>query len=436
MDARQPVIFPLVSGNPAAPADGPLALYVHIPFCETKCPYCDFNTYAAIEPLMPEYVAALASEMKAWAALLDHPQVGTIFFGGGTPSYLPARDIETLLSTVRGEFEVAGDAEITLESNPGDLDAAKLATYREQGINRLSIGVQSFDDGLLEMLSRRHDAATAVSAFEAARSTGFENLSIDLMFGLPRQTREQWGDTLSQCLSLEPDHTSLYALTVEPNTPMEHSVKSGELPEPDPDLAADMYLDACDALERSGYSHYEISNWSRAGRESRHNLAYWRSSPYLGVGPGAHSYVSGHRFANLKSPRTYIARMAEALVPLAVGDVRGDPVETMRRDGPVSDVEEAIMSNEISDAFMMGLRLSGGISAGAFEERFGMTIRDARAEQIDELVVTGMLESDEAGIRIPHDRWLVGNEVFVRFIDDSISAPITTRATTESSGGA
>ncbi|MCH7734471.1 MAG: radical SAM family heme chaperone HemW [Chloroflexi bacterium] len=374
---------------------------------------------------MPEYVTALASEIKAWGTLLDHPQVGTIFFGGGTPSYLPTGDIETLLTTVRDAFKVAGDAEITLESNPGDLEASKLAAYRDQGINRLSIGVQSFDDGLLSLLGRRHDAATAVSAFEAARSAGFENVSIDLMFGLPHQTREQWGDTLSQCLSLSPEHTSLYALTLEPNTPMELSVKSGELPEPDPDLAADMYLDACDALERVGYSHYEISNWARAGLESRHNLAYWRSSPYLGVGPGAHSYVSGHRFANLKSPRSYIDRMATDFFPLAVGDVRGDPVEAMRRDGPVSDVEEAIMSNEISDAFMMGLRLSGGISASAFEKRFGMTLRDARAEQIDELVIAGMLESDEAGIRIPHDRWLMGNEVFVRFIDDSISARVS-----------
>ena len=422
MDTRQPVISPVISGAPAAPADGPLALYVHIPFCETKCPYCDFNTYAAIEPLMPEYVTALASEIEAWGSLLDHPQVGTIFFGGGTPSYLPAEDIETLLSRVRDAFKVAGDAEITLESNPGDLDAEKLAAYRDQGINRLSIGVQSFDDELLAMLGRRHDAATAISAFEAARSAGFENVSIDLMFGLPHQTREQWRDTLSQCLSLALEHTSLYALTVEPNTPMEHSVKSGELPEPDPDLAADMYLDACDRLERAGYSHYEISNWARAGLESRHNLAYWRSSPYLGVGPGAHSYVSGHRFENLKSPRSYIDRMAASFLPLAVDDARGHPVETMRHAGPVADVEEATISIEISDAFMMGLRLSGGISAPAFEKRFGMTLRDARAEQIDELVIAGMLESDEVGIRIPHDRWLMGNEVFVRFIDDSISA--------------
>ncbi len=182
-----------------------------------------------------------------------------------------------------------------------------------------------------------------------------------------------------------------------------------------------MYLNACKGLERAGYSHYEISNWARAGLESRHNLAYWRSSPYLGVGPGAHSYVSGHRFENLKSPRSYIDRMAGVFFPLAIDDTRGDPVEAMRRDGPVSDVEEAITSNEISDAFMMGLRLSGGISARAFEQRFGMTLRDARAEQIDELAVAGMLESDEAGIRIPHDRWLMGNEVFVRFIEDSIS---------------
>lgn len=244
------------------PPAEPISLYIHIPFCETKCPYCDFNTYAAIEPLMPSYVAALLSEIDLWGRLLHSPQVHTVFFGGGTPSYLPASDIRQIMDTVRSAFSLASDAEVTLEANPGDFSDGKLAAYLDSGINRLSIGVQSFDDGLLHALGRRHSAPAAIQAYRQALAAGFDNVSIDLMYGLPYQSIEQWQDTLQQALELSPPHISMYCLTLEGGTPMERWVEQGSMPEPDPDLAADMYLMAQDEMGDAGYRHYEISNLS------------------------------------------------------------------------------------------------------------------------------------------------------------------------------
>ncbi|MBM3945581.1 MAG: radical SAM family heme chaperone HemW, partial [SAR202 cluster bacterium] len=291
---------------------GALALYVHIPFCETKCPYCDFNTYARIEPLIPDYIAALRREIAVWGGLLGRPKTHTVFFGGGTPSYVPQDDFVAVLRDIHGAFDIAPDAEITLEANPGDFDLTKLSAYLDAGANRLSVGVQTFEDRLLSLLGRRHDAAQAIAAYRLAREAGFRNVSIDLMYGLPHQSLDDWTATLGQVTALSPDHLSMYCLTLEHGTPMEQWVKSGRMPEPDADLAADMYVLAEERLARLGYRHYEISNWARPGFESRHNLAYWRNAPYLGVGPGAHSYLGGMRFANLKAPKEYIRRMDSA----------------------------------------------------------------------------------------------------------------------------
>ena len=287
----------------------PEGLYVHIPFCATKCPYCDFNTYAGIEAMMGPYLAALRSEIELWGSLLGGQRLETVFFGGGTPSYLPEGSLAMVMNAIRGAFGLADDAEITAEANPDDLGEEKLASLLEAGVNRLSIGVQSLDDGLLQVLGRRHSAREAVDAFDAARGAGFDNVSIDLMYGLPDQTPEQWGATLDTALGLRPSHISMYCLTLEEGTPMERDATAGRIPVPDGDLAADMYLAAEMKTAEAGLRHYEISNWAIPGRESRHNLLYWRNRPFLGVGPGAHSYLDGHRFHNIRSPREYIRRM-------------------------------------------------------------------------------------------------------------------------------
>ena len=392
-------------------APSPISLYVHIPFCETKCPYCDFNTYAAIEPLMPAYVAALESEIALWGELLDSPQVHTVFFGGGTPSYLPASDIRRAMAAIRSAFTLAPDAEVTLEANPGDFSDDKLAAYLECGINRLSIGVQSFHDRLLNTLGRRHTAEDATQAYRQAADAGFDNISIDLMYGLPYQTIEQWQDTLDHALELAPPHISMYCLTLEGGTPMERWVEQGSMPTPDADLAADMYLMAQDAMRGAGYRHYEISNWALNGMCSLHNLTYWRNKPYIGVGPGAHSYLGDCRFSAIKSPRDYIRRMTDVCA-----HAHDAPLREKIASVPVVDEVEVIDTPlEIAETMMMGLRLDEGIGIAEFTERFAAPPSHFYADTLNELTQLGLLCTEDGALRLTHRGRMLGNEVFSRF---------------------
>ena len=389
----------------------PISLYVHIPFCETKCPYCDFNTFAAIETLMPSYVAALDTEITLWGKLLGSPEVHTIFFGGGTPSYLPSDDIRHTMEVIRSAFNLEPDAEVTLEANPGDFSDDKLAAYLDCGINRLSIGVQSFDDDLLKTLGRRHNAADAAQAYRQAQDAGFGNISIDLMYGLPYQSIGNWQDTLRQALDLAPPHISMYCLTLEGGTPMERWVEQGSMPTPDADLAADMYLAAQNEMRDAGYRHYEISNWALDGKRSRHNLTYWRNEPYLGVGPGAHSYLGNCRFSAIKSPREYIHRMkdeSEGVGKVSITEaIRGVPV--------VDEIERIDEPLEMAETMMMGLRLDEGISVARFTERFGAPPSHAYGDTLRELEELALVHAQDGAIRLTHRGRMLGNEVFSRF---------------------
>src|SRR5579883_3066908 len=239
----------------------PVALYLHLPFCDHRCAYCDFNAYAGLERLIPDYCAALAREAMLWQAPLAGRAVQTVFLGGGTPSLTPLPLLDTLFATLRQTFAIAPDAEITLEANPGTVDEPYLRGLRALGVNRLSLGVQSFDDGELRLLDRIHDAATAEEAFRAARRAGFDNVNLDLMFGLQGQGIDGWRRNLERALALRPEHLSLYALTVEDGTKLAQQVQRGVAPAPDPDLQADMYELASAMLTDAGYQQYEISNW-------------------------------------------------------------------------------------------------------------------------------------------------------------------------------
>jgi oxygen-independent coproporphyrinogen-3 oxidase len=379
------------------------SLYIHIPFCRAKCAYCDFNSYAGQEHLISAYVDALLREATLWAEQGMVGRVETLYFGGGTPSLLSVADAARLIDGLRGLFDVGGDAEVTLEANPESVDEAHLRALRELGVNRLSLGVQSFDDADLRFLGRIHDAARAEAAYRAAREAGFDSVSIDLIFGLLGQTVARWRKSLERAAELGPDHLSLYALTVEEGTPLEHRIAMGGCPEPDADAQADMYVWSVERLATAGYEQYEISNWALPGHRCRHNLTYWRAEPYLGLGAGAHSYVDGRRLANVRPPVEYI-RLVEThgAQPCA-------PTWVESREEPDAD-------REASDAVILGLRLTDGVSLDALSERFGIDVGGRYVGQIADLRRLGLLESVDGRIRLTERGRLLGNEAFEKFL--------------------
>ena len=391
--------------------DSRLGLYIHIPFCLTKCTYCDFNTYAGIESMVSDVVDSLDTELRIWSSRPDITEFSTIFFGGGTPSYIPPADIQRLMDTARTQVGIADRAEVSLEANPDDVRRDALIQWRDAGVNRLSIGVQSFDDDLLESLSRRHSASDALDAIRLARSSGFDNTSIDLMYGLPNQTLKVWADTLNTAIALRLPHISLYCLQIEPSTPMHHSVETGSLPMPDDDLAADMYELAMDSLSDAGYEHYEISNWCLPDMRCVHNLGYWRNAQYLGIGPGAHSSLAGTRFWNLKSPKAYINAVRDASQASSQRVPKVAP-----RSVAVEDVELTSDTMRMAETMMLGLRLREGISLAGFNRRFGIDVRDVYRDEISTLSDLRLIEIDDSNVRLTRRGRLLGNEVFQRFV--------------------
>ncbi|MQF99167.1 MAG: radical SAM family heme chaperone HemW [SAR202 cluster bacterium] len=393
--------------------DDSLSIYIHIPFCQTKCPYCDFNTYSGIESLIPDYVKAINSEIHYWGDSLNDLSVRTIFFGGGTPSYLPEGHLESILNQVYKFFQIESAPEITIECNPNDIDTDKLTYLRKTGINRLSFGVQSLDDNLLTILGRRHSSEDALTAFAKAREAGFNNISLDFMYGLPRQTLTQWEDTLNQAIEINPDHLSLYCLTLEPGTPMKKSIDSANIPSPDQDLAADMYTTANKILENTVYDQYEISNWSKPGLNSLHNLTYWRNKQYIGMGPGGHSYVHKTRFNNINSPRQYIKRLNH-IDPNKNYNKRL-PSQTINTMPTVENIEYIESKLEMSETIMLGLRLSEGISEESFNHRFGLSIHEVFKESIAEAIDLGLMINENGTLKLTDKGNLFSNEVFLKF---------------------
>jgi len=393
-----------------------MGLYVHVPFCKTKCPYCDFNTYQGIENLIEPFLPAITSEITCWGDALAHPPVKSVFFGGGTPSYLPPGDIERILVAIQSSFQVDPTAEISIEANPGDLDEAACAGILNQGVNRLSIGVQSLDNDLLNLLGRRHQASEAVEAFQSARQAGFDNVNLDLMYGLPNQSMEQWQKTLSSLIELTPEHISLYALTIEEGTPMHRWATEGKIPEPDSDLAADMYQHAREVLAEAGYHHYEISNWSLPDRACEHNLVYWENGPYLGVGPGAHSRLGDYRFWTVLSPRDYNTKAGtwadSGSRPLA------DLVETALQGIPtLGGWEHLSLETTCSETMFLGLRLLDGLNLSEASAIAGTDLAKKFQTPIQECLNLGLLEQDGDCLKLTMQTYLVANQAFTRFLE-------------------
>ncbi len=383
-------------------AETPLSIYLHVPFCTSKCTYCAFNTYIHLENLIEPFVAALIAEIGIVGRSNPGHPVGTIFFGGGTPSLLTPAQIESILVAIRARFALLPDAEISLEANPNDLNGSYLAALRQAGINRLSIGMQSAVHSELMMYARRHDNEGLIHAVRAAREAGFDNLNLDLIYGAPTQTLESWTISLQQMLALQPDHISLYALGLEDGTPMKEWVENGRLPTPDDDLAADMYELATGLLGAAGYEQYEISNWSKPGRSCRHNLQYWVNLPYVGLGPGAHGFAGGVRYANLLSPQRYIAALQGP-----VGEYEF-PYTPVVETGSVVDHD-----TEISETLMMTLRLTQrGVLRAEFEQRFGSDLLDLRGAAIDRFAALGLLDVSADRVRLTERGRLLSNIVF------------------------
>ena len=328
---------------------------------------------------------------------------------------LSPAQMTNLLSTIADSFPIASGAEITAEVNPDDASIERLTAFRQAGVNRISLGVQSLDDAELRMLGRRHGAAEALTALAAIQEAGFDNFSADLMYGLPHQTMETWQRTVKGVIDAGPQHLSAYALTLEEGTPFYRQAADGLLPEQDQDLTADMYQWADEALANAGYHNYEISNWARPGMESLHNITYWRNVPYLGVGPGAHSFIGGYRFANMKSPVGYMTRVR-------AWDAAPGGVEGLLREapGPVADIDPMDARTEMADSVILGLRLVEGVSERAFRDRFGVGLHDVYGAVIAENVALGLLSvtGEGADTLLQLTKWgrLLANEAFVRFL--------------------
>lgn len=372
-----------------------IALYIHVPFCRQKCRYCSFVSYEHREADIPRYLDALKKELEQRAG---GERISSLYFGGGTPSLLPAAYLGDIIAAVRSLFAVDEDAEITIEANPGTINQTYLTSIREPGVNRLSLGVQSLNDRELGLLGRIHTADEAIGAVKLARRAGFDNLNLDLIYGLPGQSLQDWQMTLSRALDMTPEHLSLYALTLEPGTPLHQAIESNAVPAIEPDMSADQYELAEDLLGRCGYRHYEISNWAKPGKECRHNLTYWRNQPYLGAGVAAHSYLCGHRLANTASLDKYLAGLSgQAPLP--------------------PEMDETISPElELAETVILGLRRCEGIDINAISHDLGIDAGTRYQKPLEEMTVAGLLEQAGGHTRLTRRGRLLGNEVFWRFL--------------------
>ncbi|MGV8027118.1 MAG: radical SAM family heme chaperone HemW [Anaerolineaceae bacterium] len=390
-------------------------IYIHIPFCKSRCQYCDFNTSAGLEAFIPDYCLNLVKEIKVNSLIFQKEySIGSIYLGGGTPSYLPANYIQTVIQTIQDTFSVSSETEISMEANPADITLEKSKIWRAAGINRLSIGMQSAQDDELKMLGRRHCFKDVLQAVDIIHNAGITNFNLDLMFGLPHQSMQTWQDSVTKALQLAPSHLSLYALTVEERTPLAADIQAGILPAPDDDLAADMYEWVMDFLDEHGFEQYEISNWAKqddaVDYRCQHNLLYWRNQDYFGSGAAAHSHVSDQRWAN----GTCVPEYIQTLISFSEKENFPFPwFETYTKLTPADDMGETAM---------MGLRLvEEGLRDDLFQEKVGKSLFDVYKKQIDDLVHLELLEVVEGevrAIRLTKRGRLVGNQVFLRFLID------------------
>lgn len=384
----------------------PAGIYLHIPFCKSRCSYCDFATDVYRDSGSVErYVNALIREIslfhpvpgvpRALERKPEHsPLIDTVYFGGGTPSLLEPGQVARILGAVRDKFEVPADAEITMEMNPATVSAETLAAYRKLGVNRASFGVQTFNDRDLKLLARGHDANDARETFRLLREAGFANISFDLIAGLPGQTLDDWGRNLDEALTMQPEHLSLYLLEIHQGTPLAEQVRSGRRPMPDEEVAAGMYEMLLDKTAAAGYVQYEISNFARPGFESRHNTKYWRLEPVYGFGVSAHSFDGVQRYSNERDTAKYVKGIEQS-----------------------GGAEVSRESNDIASEFVfLGLRLNEGVELAEYRERFGKDLGETHRNKLKRLADAGLVNLTGDNLRLTRKGMLFSNDVFVEFV--------------------
>ena len=387
--------------------DAPIGLYVHVPFCTVKCSYCDFNSYAGIEDLQGEWLTAALVELSLWSPRLLGRTISTVFIGGGTPSLLAGPSVQQLLDAIREQITLAPDAEITLEANPESIEPQRLAVYRDAGVNRISMGVQSLDSSELVFLDRIHSAERAEQAFSEIREAGFDNVNLDLIYGLPGQTLKTWQTTLERVLTWSgdgPDHISCYALTVEEGTPLAARVASGRVIEADSDHVAEIADWTAERLTAAGYEQYETSNYARNGLMCRHNLIYWRNQEYAAIGPGAHGFVQGVRYHVVRSPRVYIDRLCGTTQASALLEGLPSPA--------IAGAERVSVREDIIDTLTSGLRLVEGVDESSLPDSYGEF-----RPTLDWAVELGLARRLKGRLLLTKRGHAVANEIFVRLLD-------------------
>jgi len=374
-----------------------LGLYLHIPYCLHKCGYCDFNSHPENQEESVRYVEALLSELKFYSTTLKKYSVLTVFMGGGTPTILPHLQLKRILQTVRQNFNLTLDCEITIEANPATIKLETLQEIRSAGYNRISIGVQSFDEKELQLLERAHNEEEIHSTVHQARAANFKNLSMDLMFALPDQTIEKWQSHLKQAIAKNPDHLSTYNLTIEPATAFFKLHEKGKLCLPQEDIQLEMYKITIQALEDAGYTQYEISNFSKPSMESQHNINYWNNGEYLGVGAGASSYLNGERFKNVNLPSIYIRKIK----------AKSNAIDSRERLEPLKAMGETLM---------LGLRLLKGISIDVFENRFQVSFQKVYGKTVESLLNQELITFNQNRIALSRKGLFLADSVILKFM--------------------
>ena len=387
----------------------PRSLYLHVPFCVSKCPYCDFNSHVGQQHLFNGYARALREEVRAWGEALGHPELDTVFIGGGTPSLVPAEHIDRLLETVREAFALAPGAEVTMEANPQSVEAARMDAWLDAGVNRLSLGIQSLDDDALRFLERAHDAAEARSVMAQARAAGFRSISFDLIFAIPGLTTARWGEVLADALALEPDHLSAYELTPEVGTRLGADVEAGRTVLPGDDTRIEQYELAERLLASAGFDRYEVSNWARPGHRCRHNTTYWSGLPYAAAGAGAHAFLHRSELAGRPGNEAVSVRQWNVANPAGY-------IAAVRQGGTaVAGSETLDLATTASDLMMMGLRLDDGIDLEAMDALFpglGAIV----SMPIERLVSNGLLVQVDGRVRATARGRAILNRVVAEFL--------------------